>query len=240
MSSSLRACQRRLLAAATALCIAGLTVIASAPPASAHCPGGSTSKYVAGGASVNAKSVQTTLEYLGSPNVCGSGTSYSISIVHGTSGTAGYGWLQVGWRYYSGYAAPMGYCERRPNSSGNGTYALSEYSIPASTQVYSLVKNDTQQFDCSIAGVLRRTTHQNYLGFTSGDWVPVQAEAHTTHAQLGRYAPNWFDFSNVQRILAGSTNWYPMGVNNVHSDDVVWGWAQPNSNGFKVNTSASH
>jgi hypothetical protein len=207
----------------------------SATAAQAHCPSGSFHGYVAGGqGSHTMKSVRTKIEWMGSSSVCNSGASYSISIVNDP------GWVQAGWRYYAGYSSPKGYCERNPKPGGTGSYALTEYNVAATEQWYTYFRNDTQQFECRIGGDTLRVSHVDWLGFTNGDWIPVQAEAHAEHVQLGRIAPAWLDFRDAEKIPTGGSSWSNMGVDGVHSDDTVWNWTQPNGNGFGVNTDASH
>ena len=171
---------------------------------------------------------------MGSSNVCSSGASYSISIVNGS------GWLQVGWRYYNGYASPKGYCERAPQPDGNGSYALTEYSVDPKGQWYTYFHNNDQQFECRIDGETLRTTHDDFLGFDEGNWVPVQAEAHAPHVQLGRIAPSWLYFNDAEKIPVSSGTWSNMQVNGAHSDAPVWNWTQPGAGGLGANTDASH
>lgn len=193
---------------------------------------------MSGGNSNNVvESARTKIEWMGSSNVCDSGASYSISIVNHTGET---GWVQVGWRYYNGYASPMGYCERAPQPDGIGTYSLTEYNVDPQEQWYTYFHNDTQQFECRIGGEPLRVTHDTWLGFSHGDWVPVQAEAHAPHVQLGRVEPDWLDFRDAEKIPTSSTTWSSMPVMGVSSDRPVWNWRQPDANGFGVNTDANH
>jgi hypothetical protein len=192
---------------------------------------------VSGGNGTNiVRAVRTTIEWMNSSNVCSSGASYSVSIVNGS------GWVQVGWRYYSGYANPEGYCEVNPLPGGSGTYRLREYTVPHSEQLYSFRRNTTDQFECSFAGAGKESPSTAYLGFSNGTWVPVQAEAHANHVQLGRIAPSWLEFTNSEKVLTGggASAWTQMNVLGVHSDSIVWNFSQPVNDGFKVSTNASH
>ncbi|HET7736077.1 MAG TPA: hypothetical protein VFK52_08900 [Nocardioidaceae bacterium] len=225
---------------AAALVVVLLAVVRSSP-AAAHCPdaGNNGYHYVSGGnGNHNFKSVRTRIGWIHSPNVCNSISAYSISIVR-TSG-ADTGWLQVGWVFRAGYTKPMGYCERNPLPSGTGTYALTEYTVPEQAQFYTYEKNDVDTFECKINGVLERSTPEAYIGFINGGWVPVQAEALANQVQLGRVAPDWLAFTATDRIVAGGTAWSAMTVGGVGSDDPVWNFRQPVTDGFEVNTDATH
>jgi hypothetical protein len=227
--------KRRILALVLPTLVAGIVVIPGT--AQAHCPGGSTNLYVSGGQDVNVRSARTKIGWMSSSNVCNSGASYSVSIVNYAAST---GWLQVGWRYYNGYSSPKGYCERMPQNDGTGSYALTEYNVDPTQQRYSYFFNDSNQFECRIGSETLRVTHEDWLGFSQGEWVPVQAEAHAPHVQLGRVAPDWLTFSDAEKIPPAGGGWSNMQVDNVNSDAAVWNWQQPDPNGFKVNTDASH
>ncbi|MEO8291634.1 MAG: hypothetical protein ABI635_00730 [Actinomycetota bacterium] len=147
----------------------------------------------------------------------------------------------MGWRYYNGYASPKGYCERAPQNDGTGSYALTEYNVDSTEQLYSYFFNNSDQFECRIGGETLRVSHKDWLGFSRGEWVPVQAEAHAPHVQLGRVAPDWLTFSDAMKITpGGGGSWSNLQVDGVHTDAAVWNYQQPDPNGFKVNTDASH
>ncbi|TWH03869.1 hypothetical protein L615_001100000240 [Nocardioides sp. J9] len=239
---------RIFLARGVTLClvISALAVgnIFLAGPAAAHCPdpGNNGHRYVSGGNQVVlAESVRFRVEWMTAANqdVCNSGASYSASLTR-SLGTSDPAWLQVGWRYYDWYVRPMGYCERHPRSSGTGSYALSEYSVTQQKQVYAYLKNDSSQFLCRIDGETLRTTHEDFVGFRTGNWMPVQAEAHARHVQLGRVAPSWLRLDIASRVRNGGSGWEQMNVNGVHRDDTVYNFTQPEPDGFWVNTDASH
>lgn len=207
-------------------------------PARAHCPGGFQYLYVAGGNSITVESARTRIGWMGSSNVCNSDASYSVSIVNNAAST---GWVQVGWIYRNGYSSPKGYCERKPQNNGTGSYALTEYNVDSTEQLYSYFFNNLEQFECRIGGETLRVSHKDWLGFSRGEWVPVQAEAHAPHVQLGRIAPDWLTFSDAEKITpSGGGSWSNLQVDGVHTDAAVWNWNQPDPNGFKVNTDASH
>jgi hypothetical protein len=216
-----------------------IAVIVSSP-AEAHCVGnGNTGHYyVAGGnGSAPVRAAQTKIEWVASPSICDSGNSNSISIVHGD------GWVQAGNLIWAGYSRPMGYCERNPDAGGTGSYAISEYAVAQEAQVYTYARpQGSLTFDCRIGGETLRSTHRDWLGFGSGGWVPVQAEAHALHVQLGRVAPNWMRFSEAARKTTTQSGdaWSPMVVSNVGTGSPIWNWNQPNNFGFGVNTDASH
>lgn len=220
----------------------GATTLAG--PASAHCPdpGNNGHRYVAGGSSaVEAKSARVRAGWMtpSQQNVCNSGSSYSVSITRGL-GTSNPGWIQAGWRYYRHYARPMGYCERSPRSGGTGVYAVSEYRVAQEAQLYNLVKDTAAaRFECRIGGVVRQSFHQDVVGFANGDWMPVQAEAHARHVQLGTMSPFWFGFAKAKRQrVGGATPWEDMNLGTVRRDDTIYNSAQPAPDGFFVNTDA--
>ncbi len=76
-----------------------------------------------------------------------------------------------------------------------------------STLTYGMAQTNLK---CRIGGEELRVTHIDFMGFGRGDWVPVQAEAHAEHVQLGRIDPNWFGFSDAGKKLVGSSSWTPM------------------------------
>lgn len=240
---------RRVLGPAVALAAVvattTFTIAATSSPAQAHCPSGTNGHYYAwaGNDNVGVRSVGTVIGWINSPDVCNSGSSYSVTITRAL-GTSDPGWLQVGWRYYNGYARPLGYCERKPRSGGTGSYALTEYTVAQQAQRYTYYKNSDEQFACRIDGETLRLTHQSWIGFVNGDaWIPVQAEAHAQHVQLGRIAPNWLNFDESQKVNAGDgpNDWRQLNLNvGPSSDDPVWNVGQPNIDGFRVNTDASH
>jgi hypothetical protein len=173
------------------------------------------------------------------PDVCTSGVSHSVSLVYGSSSSKA--WLQVAWRYYDGYAEPKGYCERKPTPATGNAYVLTEYSIPNQAQFYAYDFNSrTGKFECKIAGTLRRLTDPSWIGFSSSKWVPVQAEAHEDHLQLGRVDPSWLSFQSTGYRPVGTTGWTTMAIQGVSSDDAVWNFTKPSSSHMKVNTDASH
>lgn len=233
---------RRRVSFLLTLAVVMAATLYTAAPAFAHCPpsDGDEHLYVAGGNSNNTvRAVSTRMEWVNSPNVCSSGVSHSISIVnYNHSATA---WVQAGWRYYAWYARPMGYCERMPAPDGTGSYAITEYSVSQTEQRYTYARgHGDNQFECRIGGETLRISHVDWLGFSAGTWVPVQAEAHAPHLQLGRVSPNWFDFSGTEKGLYGETGWSQMNINGLHTDRAVWNFRQPNNDGFRVNTDADH
>jgi hypothetical protein len=229
---------RRRLAQVTLVfaLVAGSTFAATAAPAAAHCPGtGPSSQYVAGGNSTWVTAVRTKIGWV-QGDVCTSGVSHSISVVYNSND----GWLQAGWRYYDGYSEPMGYCERKPTAATGNSYALTEYAIAHQGQWYTYKLNSSNQWECKIAGVVKRVTASSWIGFSSGNWVPVQAEAHEDHLQLGRVAPNWLSFYRAGYTPVLTTGWTDMPINGIHSDDPVWNYDNPLTNKMRVNTDASH
>lgn len=70
--------------------------------------------------------------------------------------------------------------------------------------------------------------------------MPVQAEAHARHVQLGRVAPGWLGLTGADRVAAGTSGWQDMKVSNVRRDDTVYNFQRPGEYGFKVNTNANH
>lgn len=233
------------LALALAASMSFVTIVATTAPAHAHCPSGTDGYYYAyaGNDNVEVRSVSTVIGWIGSPNVCNSRSWYSVTIGRGIGGSDP-GWLQVGWIFRDGYSRPMGYCERMPRSGGTGSYALTEYSVTEQAQRYTYYKNSDQQFACRIDGETLRLTIQSWIGFTQGAaWIPVQAEAHAQHVQLGRIAPDWLNFDESQKVNAGDgpNDWRQLNLNvGPFSDDPVWNVGQPNIDGFRVNTDASH
>lgn len=207
--------------------------------AHAHCPSGFEYLYVAGlQGSETYRSVRVRAEWLPSPAVCDSRTYYSASIVKGDND----GWLQVGWVYEKGYSRPLGYCERQPTANGTGSYALTEFRVSESEQLYTYDREgaDGGWFYCRIGGEALLITSSEYMGFTYGGHIVVQAEAHARHLQLGRIAPDWFRFSDSEKIPTGASNWSQLNIEGVHSDAEVWDWSQPYNDGFKVRTDANH
>ena len=219
--------------------IAVVALLGSASPAFAHCPSTATAYgYVAGGNINNVvKSVRTTIGWVNSPNPCGEAVSHSITICPNGSCN---GWIQVGWVFRSGYSSPKAYCERKPLPATGNAYTLTEFNVTAQSQNYAIVRTSPTLFECRVNGATMQATATSYLGFASGTWVPVQAEAHRIHAQLGHVAQNWMVFSETGRVDSTASSWADMPVQGVSTDDPVWNFQQPNSFGFWVNTDANH
>lgn len=210
-----------------------------AAPAFAHCPGGvPQDPYAyAYGTGTIVKSVRVEIGWVASPNTCsGQNVSHSITICH--DNCAGY--HQVGWQYYQGYSQPRGYCERQPLLATGNAYTITEYNLSAGSQNYSIRRNNPTYFECRIDGSTKQSTVTSYLGFGSGALVPVQAEAHATHSQLGHVAPNWMLFSGAERVPNTGSAFGTMNLTNAASGDPVWNTRQPDQDGFWVNTDADH
>ena len=171
--------------------------------------------------------------------MCSGGVSHSISVV----ADDGDGFLQVGWRYYAGDDEPMGYCERSPASATGNPYRINEFEIPNKLSFYNYrldLSGPVWQWECRIEGVTLWETSANWIGFSYGAFVPVQAEAHQDHQQLGRIAPKWaqFKYTKIRAVLA--TEWVPMPLNNPFVDDPVWKQNFPSTNHMQVRTDANH
>lgn len=201
---------------------------------SAHCPGGAGTFWAAGGRSVGANQSRGVLGAIAwtQGNVCSSGVSHSVSVC--ASGTCT-GFVQTGWRYFSHFAEPQGYCERR---SLNGTsYAINYHAISHSGHTYRFQHHDGAnggEWRCQIDGTTKTTVAVTWMaGMTRGSWMPVQGEAHAPHVQIGSMAPNKLSFTGLRYVNTASslvnldptlqTPSSPYGIDKVSATHVrVW------------------
>lgn len=145
--------------------------------------------------------------------------------------------MQVGWRYYSGYSEPRGYCETKGTG---GFYNLTEYSISHTTHTYrySRVTSDSNEvWHCRIDGVLKRSTLAVTLGFDYGNWLVAQGEAHASHVQIGRMYPATLVFSNLKYVHQTNGGTYVMGP-TLNSPPSPYGVDKPSSSSIRVWTNA--
>jgi len=131
--------------------------------------------------------------------VCTSGVSHSVTL---KPSSASGEWVQIGWRYYSGYSTPKAYCE------ANSPYGIQEFSVTFATHAYRIQYDSFDQyFDCYIDSSGVWSYSATSLGWTQGSYLNGQGEAHQNHVQIGRTAPSKLLFSDLQYRNASTGSW---------------------------------
>lgn len=161
----------------------------------ADCPGAGASEYAYGGRNgITAYGVSGYIHWT-QGNVCSSGVSHSVSVCN--NGCAS-GWVQVGWRYYSSYSEPEGYCEFK--SADGAFYWIQNYPISHVAHTYRVDRAAAApgfNWVCKIDGGVGGQFHQSTLGFATGNRVVAQGEAHDPHVQIGMNSPSKLVFSSL-------------------------------------------
>ncbi|HJP71318.1 MAG TPA: hypothetical protein VJ975_06325 [Candidatus Limnocylindria bacterium] len=137
-----------LVPVVVSLVVLELTLIRPTP-ANAHCPGTAAHDYAYGnqGLAFNVNGVNAQISWT-KGNVCTSGVSHSVSVCSAGSCSK---WAQAGWRYYSGYANPLMYCEW-----GGGTYKIMDFALSAATHTYQQrFDAPSSEWDCTLDGAVK-------------------------------------------------------------------------------------
>ncbi len=185
--------------------VLALTLISPAP-ADAHCPGTAAHDYAYGnqGLGFNVNGVNAQISWT-KGNVCTSGVSHSVSVCSAGSCTK---WAQAGWRYYSGWANPLMYCEW-----GGGTYKLMDFALSAATHTYQQrFDAASSEWDCTLDGAVKFSWSLANAGFSLGTYVVAQGENHQAHVQIGRMAPAKLLFANLQYRKVSDASWPAMDI----------------------------
>ena len=180
-----------------------ITAAPVAPVALAHCPGGGAHEYALGSRTGITSYGVSGYIHVTQGNVCSSGVSHSVTVCSTTGCTVG--WAQTGWRYYSGYAQPKGYCEFKGTG---GSYSMIEHAITQLPHTYRFDRSTASpgyNWNCKIDGVTKSTQHSSVLGFSTGPKVTVQGEAHDTHVQIGLMAPSKLVLSGLAYLNSSGT-----------------------------------
>jgi hypothetical protein len=149
-------------------------------------------------------------------------------------------WAQAGWRYYTGYAEPRGYCEFQgvPDEHSNN-YFIDEYTIAHATHVYQVRFNDSDDWVCKINDSRKASQPRTIMGFGSGTWMPVQGENHGTHVQIGEMDPGRLRFDILRYQAPSTTTWLPMDLaGSLNSVSFPFGRDNPDPDVLRVWTVA--
>lgn len=242
---------RRVVSLAVIWSLVALMGITTATPALAHCGTQSGNWYVYGGNPDNTvRGARTFIDWVDRPQTCGARVFHFVSV-----GGTNVRWVQVGWMYEAGDPRTYGYCERaRPASSGGGTeWERTKYAVAETRQSYAFVRpHGGNAWDCRIDGTTLESVASSWVGFTNATWVPVAAETHRAHAQVGRINPGEADLSETAKVLStdqGDPNWSQMNLYDPedgngpccsNSFPDTWNYGIPNSDGFWVSTDGDH
>jgi hypothetical protein len=97
----------------------------------------------------------------------------------------------------------MGYCEWNGNA-----YLLREFPISHATHQYTqLYDYGTDAWFCNLDGSVKVTRLFSNVGFSQGQWIRDAGEAHATHVQIGKMAPDKLNLSNLKERNVSTGTW---------------------------------
>lgn len=137
--------------------------------------------------------------------LCNSGVSHSVTLCR--TDTCGK-YVQTGWRNYSSYAEPRGYCEW-----GGQQYRMYEFEISHAPHEFKAVYDTRDDYwDCYLDGTAKTSYTLANAGFSDGVYTNAQGEAHRDHAQIGRMAPGKLAFQELDYKKESDNSWNTMNL----------------------------
>lgn len=213
--------KHRLSAVIAALGLASMALLQSMTMPSiafGHCPGtapnASWRAYGAGTMAVspNATGVQGYIEFT-NPNPCSNqfGNGLTVEAVTLMQTAAINGHVQVGWVKRQGMTAPKMLCEFS-GEDGTDYFDPVEFSLPSWSTFKYTFQHDAgnREWECLLNSTVYAVRPSAWLGFQSGSSLNAQGEVNSTHAQIGKMAPDKLDLTALKFKRSGS--WTTMNL----------------------------